>query len=424
VKDFTRIERRLPQLLTELAEPRTPDYFERIVHRTAVSTQRPAWTFLERWIPMSVATFRGSFASNAPWRNLALLALLILAIVAGIVAMGSRPRPLPAPFGPAQPGLVAYDAGGDILTADPATGAIETLVGGPEPDSQPQWSLDGSRLAFQREAGENRSHVFVTDGAGERLTRLTQEALVRVRDLVFSPDGEQLLITSSRDARATISVAATDGSGVRTLDLDQTASLPSFRPPDGRSFLFVGGDAFSGAGQGVFTYDLATGNVRAIIDLIPGAEIVGRPTYSPDGTRIAYGVWVPGQDVNARVYTANADGTGSQPVPHPDTCCEANPVWSNDGTRLAFTRWRWDDTRLIAVVPWDQGGVGMEFEIPFVYRGIASWSPDDKWILVTPTTTEDGSHRSPQVLLDIERGEVRAIGWETESDPAIQRLAP
>jgi hypothetical protein len=62
--------------------------------------------------------------------------------------------------------------------------------------------------------------------------------------------------------------------------------------------------------------------------------------------------------------------------------------------------------------------------VPALYRGIASWSPDDKSILVTPTNTEDGSLRSPQVLLDVERGEVRPIGWETESDPAIQRVAP
>ena len=61
--------------------------------------------------------------SPVPWRPIALLALLALAMVAGIALMaGNRPA-LPAPFGLANNGLVAYAEAGDIFTVDPVTGA-------------------------------------------------------------------------------------------------------------------------------------------------------------------------------------------------------------------------------------------------------------------------------------------------------------
>ncbi|MEX1168850.1 MAG: hypothetical protein WEE50_01780, partial [Chloroflexota bacterium] len=47
-----RFERQLPVLLTELAEPRTPDYLDDLLWQTANTSQRPAWSLLERWLPM------------------------------------------------------------------------------------------------------------------------------------------------------------------------------------------------------------------------------------------------------------------------------------------------------------------------------------------------------------------------------------
>ena len=56
----------------------------------------------------------------------------------------------PDPFGAAKNGVIAYGAGGDIVTVDPATGVIETLVGGADEDSVPRFSSDGTRIAFVR----------------------------------------------------------------------------------------------------------------------------------------------------------------------------------------------------------------------------------------------------------------------------------
>ncbi len=61
---FERFEGDLPQLLEELAPLRTPDYLDLVFGRTVRAHQRPAWTFLERWLPTSTLTER--MASDAP----------------------------------------------------------------------------------------------------------------------------------------------------------------------------------------------------------------------------------------------------------------------------------------------------------------------------------------------------------------------
>ena len=146
-----RFERQLPELLTELAAPRTPDYFDDLLGQTAATRQRPAWTFLERWLPMvDIARQPDPHAAGpaADDRSWAPAHRPDPGHRRGAV-IGSR-RNVPAPFGPARNGLVAYAQDGDIYTADPVTGKAVAIVTGPETDLGPVCSLDGTRIAFER----------------------------------------------------------------------------------------------------------------------------------------------------------------------------------------------------------------------------------------------------------------------------------
>jgi Tol biopolymer transport system component len=364
--------------------------------------------------------------SSVPWRPVGALVLLLIALVGGaLILAGSRQRSLPAPFGPALPGLVVYETGGDLYTADPATGISTPLLTGPTADTQPRWSPDGTRVAFQRDAGAGAFTLHVLDPQTGGLTTLTPTPLGHVSSFAFSPNGRQLVATSSRTGIDVITIFDVGGGKSAEITAEGGASHPVFKPPVGNQIMFVAGLAESGSGQGLSVYDLATGTIETVLDRIPSSIIDGGPEYSPDGTRIAYGLWVPAYDVMSRVYTANADGTNNRVLGYPaDGCCEAMPAWSNDGTRLAVSRWDLAERRFIAIVPWDKGGAGLEFEIPTMYRGVAAWSPDDHWVLVTPMTSEDPNLRASQVLLDVESGTQRPISWESESDPSVQRLAP
>ena len=109
-----RYERSLPVLLEELAAPRTPDYFDDILGQVDRTRQRPGWTFPERWLPMSAVSERLATAPRVPMRAVLAAALLLVALAVGLALLaGGRKPAVPAPFGPANNGLIAFvdDAG-------------------------------------------------------------------------------------------------------------------------------------------------------------------------------------------------------------------------------------------------------------------------------------------------------------------------
>ena len=156
---FDRFERRLPELIDDLASATVLDYFDDMLQRTTRSRQRPSWSSLERWLPMGVIAQRVP-VRPVPWRPIAMVALLGLLAAAALIYAGSRQH-TPPPFGLARNGaLVIGTADGDIVTVDPATGTTTPLITGPTIDSGPFFSKDGQRIVFDRRAaGPRPQHV-------------------------------------------------------------------------------------------------------------------------------------------------------------------------------------------------------------------------------------------------------------------------
>ena len=93
---------------------------------------------------------------------------------------------------------------------------------------------------------------------------------------------------------------------------------------------------FADVGSGQIVFQSRPGG-NLIVSHLDETEqhVVGQgmdPTWSPDGSKIAYAVW--GQ--NAGIYVMNADGSGAHQV-YADPAARS-PAWSPDGTRLAFYR--------------------------------------------------------------------------------------
>jgi TolB protein len=93
------------------------------------------------------------------------------------------------------------------------------------------------------------------------------------------------------------------------------------------------------------------------------------PAYSPDGRRIAFvtprdhnGTIRTGEDESAyanELYVMNANGTGAERLTHSSELSELEPTWSPDGTRIAYARQAEGFTRTIAVINAD-GSCGHE----------------------------------------------------------------
>jgi len=422
-----RFEQDLPDLLEKLALGPTPDYRDDIVQRTARVRQRPAWTFLERWIPMATFTARTAALPPIPWRTIGLLALLILVLAAGALLLtGSPQRPLPKPFGLAANGLVVYSADGDIYTVDPVSTITRAVVTGPDQDLDPVWSLDGAHFAFQRKTTSG-TQLYVARSDGRDLTLVTPEPLPLLTPTfvaypsplhAFSPDGRELLVAARCGPTW---IAKTDGSGIRKLDGVLTDGEFDFRPPDGAQIAFVTCDE---SAVGVANSDGS--GFRQLAGPKPPFRY-GTPSWSPNGSLLAYHIWDPlAPQWTVRTRIVGADGTADRPLrAAPVGDFDGGPEWSNDGKRLVIGAGYADEIYAVVLsVNGSDAGVRSNTALVTSIQCCSAfeWAPDDAFVLVTPVGP--GGPPARQTLLDPDTGVMRPASWTTSSQPSWQRLEP
>ena len=224
------------------------------------------------------------------------------------------------------------------------------LTSGPEVDSDPTWSPDGTRLAFDS-YHEAKYALIVMEADGGHRTTLANGLLGPVWPgggvafgpaigLSWSPDShriafsarigdaaEQQIYVTDADRPGATRIVASDWYGVSPTWSPDGSSIAFKRivpccggPPD--SLWLVGPD-----GSNPHQLSAATGTHEALLGT----------AWSPDGTRLAF--MAPGTDLNNDIFVVTADGRAQTNVTHsPED--EFWPSWSPDGTRIAFSRIR------------------------------------------------------------------------------------
>jgi Tol biopolymer transport system component len=440
-----RFERDLPALFENLAEPQTPDYIDDLFWQTAHTTQRSAWAFPERWLPMLEIARRPVVAARLPWRPLAVVALVVFALVASLMLAGAQRR-LPPLYGPAANGMIATSSNGDIFTYDPRTGVSRAIITGPANDIGPVWSPDGTRLVFERMT-EAHSTLFIARDDGTRLRELTPDGLDDVRSYEVSPDGASVAIVAGIDGIPSLYVARADGGGLHRLQTGSQVWGATFRPT-GSDILFVGPHGADGSYSGIYLIDPDGTNLRTLVEPQVDANIEGDARWSPNGTQIAYARWEPSVvQHDLRVHVMAADGTGDRIVGHADGAWwesgplvgidqspfAGGPLWSPDGQKLLIERKTGGgnvgnldyashpSTPVVVTVDGSAADVGIRFELSS-HGSVAGWSPDGSAIQATPL--DESGDPAQQLLWEPLTGHSRTAPWTATSYPAWQRVAP
>jgi len=199
-----------------------------------------------------------------------------------------------------------------------------TLVGRLTNGWGPQWSPDGTKIAFYRVFPGSPPHSYVinVDGRGERL--IADAGAVPS----WSPDGTRLLYTSPVGTpNGGVFVVDVDGTNTQLLlsdDFDDPGSGDHLSDaswsPDGRTIAFVRSNYDKGSQ--IFIMNADGSSPRVLISTLPSLE----PSWSPDGRTIAFGSF-------RNIGSINADGTDYRTY---DPSLAFNPDWSPDGSKLVY----------------------------------------------------------------------------------------
>jgi Tol biopolymer transport system component len=156
-------------------------------------------------------------------------------------------------------------------------GGLMQITSNPGGDDSPgDWSPNGTRIVFQRHNANGDSEgLFVVNANGTGLKRITPPGFENLSsEGSWSPQGNNIVFSVhvTPDFHSSIWVVHADGTGLREINV-QPAS--------------------------------ACGGANAD----PNAEGCGEPTWSPNGTKIAF-------RRGHEIYTVNTDGTGLFQVTH------------------------------------------------------------------------------------------------------------
>jgi TolB protein len=192
----------------------------------------------------------------------------------------------------------------------------------------PALSPDNSRIAFTR---LNPPSVTIhATSSGRRMTFVNPQASMNATP-EFTPDGHVIFSSTLGGGFANLYIANGDGSGLRRLTNVRAVEVePRVNPKTGRELLFI-----SGRGGKAQLYMMSIDGT-GVDRLTDGRGEASNPSWSPDGQNIAF-AWTAGYDpgnwsifimnLASRRYTQVTSGVRSE-----------NPSWGPDGRHIVFSR--------------------------------------------------------------------------------------
>jgi dipeptidyl aminopeptidase/acylaminoacyl peptidase len=246
-----------------------------------------------------------------------------------------------------------------------------------EADRAARWSPGGDRIAFLRtEEGETQLYTIRLDGGeAEAVTSLQQGS---ISHHAWLPEGRRMLLNLNLDPDV-------EDPGER---LEDTNEEPEPDVTRVRHAVYkADGPGYLGDGrQNLWILDPDSGELHR---LTRGDSLWNdrNAVASPDGRRVAFDRDASGEEYdgsfNRDLFVVDIDGAPPRQVPQPDGRVE-DPVWSPDGSRLAyrFTPERYARAHIHVTDLTQAEPPVLTTEVDLIPTGLA-WHPDGTHLLFT-----------------------------------------
>ncbi len=226
-----------------------------------------------------------------------------------------------------------------IRTLNPDDGAISsplTSSSGFNYSYHPAWSPDRTQIVFARYnvSSGQQGGLFIMPAAGA--VSPPQFHNVGFHP-TWSPDSTKIAFFT------TTGIYVKNIGGVTAVQLTNNGSQPAWSP-DGTKIAFQRNAPGGTTGINIWIMDAITGdptgNLAVPLTADVSDQIDSFPSWSPDGTKIAFQRKPPGGSAVSRIYVVDSDGStspvaltsGSTGTEHDDY-----PTWSSDGGYIAFS---------------------------------------------------------------------------------------
>lgn len=201
-----------------------------------------------------------------------------------------------------------------VYTHEVATGVRRLASNHRGSNSAPAWSPDGTRLLVTLTlSGSSQIYEVNTQGGAPR--RLSQSAGIDT-EAVYSSDGRTIYFVSDRGGSPQIYGMDPNGAGVRRVTFQGGYNISPAPSPDGRWLAYV--SRLGGGAYRVHVMDLQTGTVTAVSDTSDDEN----PSFSANSRMLVYGTKFQGREslmtttVDGRVKTRLITAPGDVREPH------------------------------------------------------------------------------------------------------------